>query len=80
MPNQMAPNTKRITFCANEVEDMKLERLASEVGLTKSGLIRQAVREFLFKNFGQPTVQLQRSASKSAYMRLRYNRQPRPNP
>ena len=80
MPNQPSPNTKRITFCADVVDDMKLERLASEVGLSKSGLIRQAVGEFLFKNFGQPTVQLQRSASKSAYMRLRYNRQPRPNP
>jgi hypothetical protein len=80
MPNQMAPNTKRITFCANVVEDMKLERLASEVGLNKSELIRQAVREFLDKNFGQPTVQLQRSASKSACVRSRYSRRPRPTP
>jgi hypothetical protein len=80
MPNQPSPNTKRITFCADVVEDMKLERLASEFGLTKSELIRQAVREFLAKNFGQPTVQLHRSASKSAHIRSRYASGPRQHP
>ena len=74
MPNQISPNTKRVTFCVDKSDYTKIERLASESGLNTSELIREALWEYVVKNQDSEFVQLRRSPAKSKFVRDRYKR------
>lgn len=74
MPNQISPNTKRVTFCVDKADYVKIERLAAESGLNTSELIREAVWEYVIKNQDAEFVQLRRSPAKSKFIRNRYKR------
>jgi hypothetical protein len=53
---------------------IKLERLASESGLNTSGLLREAIWEYLTKNQDAEFIQLRRGAGKSKFIRNRFKR------
>lgn len=74
MPNQPSPNTKRVTFCTDNADFIKLERLAAECGLNTSELIREALWQYLAKNQDAEYIQLHRGIAKSKYVRARYKK------
>jgi len=74
MPNQISAHTKRVTFCVDKTDYVKLERLASESGLNPSELIREALWEYVVKNQDAEFIQLRRSTVKSKFVRNRFKR------
>ena len=74
MPNQISTHTKRVTFCVDKSDYVKLERLAAESGLNTSELIREALWEYVVKNQDVEFIQLRRSAVKSRFIRNRFKK------